>query len=310
MKERLSHMQPSEVASVARILATHQDELSAWEGLIEEAIVAKASHASLTPDFPPSTLLRVLQARPDLIDADILSGLSNSSLEALLTADSALDTVVSVARELVKRDLGQSEDRLLNSQSIELFRSAVDAFAQGSLHNSWLSSIPRNQAAILRSAWLDVFRSTGDLAKAIQVLRYPRHLNKSAEELYEKLRALPDDAQGPDRADLQAFLLRAAFDNGSSSSWKLIQSVLPELRSLILQDSLPPTAHSILSDDLPRFYSAAYWDLNRRILLGLSKLHKDFPDATVRDLHLSDGEMNLVLAGEEEERRKSWWPWS
>jgi len=153
-----------------------------------------------------------------------------------------------------------------------LFRAAIDAALAGRLHSSWLRSIPRHYGVILGSSWLDVLHSTADLAEGLALLRYPRYVNKTVEELSRRIVALSDDAKGTARIDLQAFLLRAAIDEDSAASWRLISMALPELRIAVLQGSLPSAAHSILIHDLPSFYSTGYWDLNKRILLSLSRL--------------------------------------
>jgi hypothetical protein len=90
--------------------------------------------------------------------------------------------------------------------------------------------------------------------------------------------------------------------------------VLPELRTAVLHGNLSPAAHTLLTDDLPRFYSAAYWDLNKRVLLSLSKLHRTFPNESVlRELLLSESEMQLVIFGEDENSRRNplirLWDW-
>jgi hypothetical protein len=151
------------------------------------------------------------------------------------------------------------------------------------------------------------------MAAGLALLLYPRNLNKTADELSRRIAALRDDVRGAERTNLQALLLRAAIDESSEASWRLISIVLPELRIVILQGNLPPIADRILTDDLPRFYSAAYWDLNKRILLSLSRLYRSFPnESAIRELHLPDTDAHLVLFGEEEDKRRSSirpWDW-
>jgi hypothetical protein len=56
----------------------------------------------------------------------------------------------------------------------------------------------------------------------------------------------------------------------------------------------------MLVNDLPHFYSAGYWDLNKRILLSLSKLYDRQANSEVLDrLALTPSERELVLFGEE-----------
>jgi hypothetical protein len=308
LRDRLSDLQPSDVLSVARMLDSHRGELSRWEPAIEEAIAIKASRASLAADFPESTLPRLLQQRPDLIDAEILSRLPDGALEELLTVDRGADVLVLIAGELVRRDLGPAEDKLIEAWPVHIFQGAIDASAQGALDRSWLVSMPRHQSAVLGSPWLEAISSTQLLAKALQLLRYPRNLHRSVDEICGKLKTIVDDVAGSDRMDLQAYLLRLAFDSGTAGSWNIFVAVLPELRPKIVQDSLSPFAHEVLTADLPRFYSAVYWDLDRRILLGLSKLYKKHPDdQALRDLRLSQRDLEIVLTGEDDEKRPSLW---
>jgi hypothetical protein len=308
LRDRLSHLQPSDVLSVARILDSRRSELFRWEPAIEEAIVAKASRTSLVPDFPNSLLPRLLQERPDLIDAEILSRLPDGALEELLTADREAEVLALIASELVRRDLGPTEDKLIESWPLQIFRSAIDAFAQGALDRSWIASMPRHQGAVLGSPWLDAIGSTQMLAKALQLLRYPRNLHKSVDEIDGKLKTIADDAAGSDRMDLHAYLLRLAFDSAAPGSWKIFVAVLPDLRPKIVQESLSPFAHELLTADLPRFYSAHYWDLDKRILLGLSRLYKKHPDdQALRNLCLSQRDLEIVLTGDDDEKRRSPW---
>ena len=130
---------------------------------------------------------------------------------------------------------------------------------------------------------------------------------KTAADLSRRISELTDDAKGPERTNMQSVLLRAAIDKSSADSWQLISIVLPELRAAILVGELPPTAHALLTNDLPNFYSAAYWDLNEQILLSLAKLYKIFPsEATLHELGVSPTEARLVMHGEEHDRRNPW----
>ncbi len=255
-------------------------------------------------------LAEVMLARADLIDAETLSSLSNDALEKLLREDADTQVVNYVIAEMLRRDLGQSEDRIVTSWPAPLLKTAIDTALAGRLHSSWLRSIPRHHAVILASPWLDLVHSTAHLAEGLALLRYPRNFNKTTGELSRCIVALSDDAQGTARINLLAFLLRAAIDEHSTESWRLISLVLTELRVVVLQGNLPSVAHSMLTDDLPRFYSAAYWDLNKRILLSLSRLYKGFPNETVlSELRLSESEIHLVVFGDDKERQSFFWNW-
>jgi hypothetical protein len=124
---------------------------------------------------------------------------------------------------------------------------------------------------------------------------------------------MADDAQGDERATMQAALLRTAIDEGSAQSWNLISIVLPELRVVIINAGLSRTAESMLVSDLPHFYSAGYWDLNKRILLSLSKLYAVAANNEVLHcLALTPSEMELVLFGEDRHAKNPFskiFPW-
>jgi hypothetical protein len=311
---RLEELTSPQTGKVARYYDDHREELAPWNDAISNAIVALADKPTIVAaDFPPRLLAMVLEARPELIDAETLSTLSNSVLEDFLKKDSDEKIINYVVAEILTRDFGQSEDRIVSSWPLPLFRGTIDATLADRLHSSWLRPISRHSASVLGSPWLDALRSTADMAAGLALLLYPRNLNKTADELSRRIAALRDDVRGAERTNLQALLLRAAIDESSEASWRLISIVLPELRIVILQGNLPPIADRILTDDLPRFYSAAYWDLNKRILLSLSRLYRSFPnESAIRELHLPDTDAHLVLFGEEEDKRRSSirpWDW-
>ena len=58
--------------------------------------------------------------------------------------------------EMLRRDLGDTEDRILAAWPIVAFRCAIEAFSSEQLDQSWLRSIPRHRAAILGAPWLEL----------------------------------------------------------------------------------------------------------------------------------------------------------
>jgi hypothetical protein len=160
---------------------------------------------------------------------------------------------------------------------------------------------------------LSQLKSTKEFAAALSILRYPRYLTKNSAEIAQRLSDITDDAQGNERTTMQAALLRTAIDEGSAQSWNLISIVLPELRVVIVNAGLSRTAESMLVNDLPHFYSAGYWDLNKRILLSLSKLPAVAANREVLDrLALTPSETELVLFGEERSAKSPFskiFPW-
>ena len=97
---------------------------------------------------------------------------------------------------------------------------------------------------------------------------------------------------------MQAFILRKALQTKTPAAWKLVAAVLPELRTVILRDALPKNVYHMLLDDLPKFRTAEYWDLNKRILICLSQLRQAAPDEqALQSLSLSDEEVKIVVYG-------------
>lgn len=306
--ERLAQIQPDEVLSVAKTLDAHESQLSRWQPAIQEAIISNATRATLVPDFPESLLPSLLSERPELIASDVLSRLPGETVAGLLSTEHETAVQETIFDELMRRDLGATEDKVITTWPLRVLRSAVEASIRNSLDASWCASIPRHQDTLLRTPWLDAIGSTQKLTKAMQLLRYPRNPQKSMDELFGKIKTIPDDAAGPDRIDLHAYLIRLALDGAGAANWEILVAVLPEIRPKIVQESLTQFAHDMLTADLPRFYAAAYWDLDKRILLGLSRLYKKHPnDQALRDLRLSQKELEIVLEGERDEKRSSIW---
>lgn len=185
-----------------------------------------------------------------------------------------------------------------------VFQSAVEAYRENRLHQSWSSRLYRHAGVILAANWVQRLKSTKQLASALSILGYPRNLAKGSAEIAQRLSEMIDDVQGDERTTMQAALLRNAIDEGSAQSWNLISIVLPELRVVIIKAGLSRVAESMLVSDLPHFYSVAYWDLNKRILMSLSELNLIAPNNDVlHHLALTATEIELVLHGAERHGR-------
>jgi hypothetical protein len=293
---RLVDLKSAEAGVVARFYDSHRGALSPWKETIRDSIVRHIDRPTILADFPEAMYADVLLAREDLVDADSLSKVANDALLGFTRdADAPLASRY-VFPELLRRDMGEAETRIIAENPDVAFGHAVAAYAQGRLDGSWLRSFPSFSEAILRGPWLDRTATTGDLAAALAILRYPRRLPQRSDELSRRLDGMNDDAQGADRLNMKAALLRAAIDESSRASWGLVVRVLPQLRPSIVRNELPGTAHAILKDDLPHFFSAAYWDLDRRILLSLRKLYGTAPDPSALDmLSLSPTDRRTVL---------------
>ncbi|WFU23630.1 hypothetical protein QA649_37405 [Bradyrhizobium sp. CB1717] len=293
---RLAGLKPSQVGVVARLYDLNRESLSPWKETILDAVVEHVDRSTILSDFPESMFDHVLLAREDLVDADTLSKVGNDALLGFPRDSEAPVASRYVLPELLRRNMGDAENRIIAENPDVVFRHATGAYARGSLEGSWLQSFPSFAETILKGSWLDRATSTSELAAALAILRYPRWLSKSSEEISRRLAEMNDDAQGPDRLNMQAALLRAAIDESSSQSWRLIVQVLPQLRPSIVRGQLPASAHAFLKDDLPHFYSAGYWDLDRRILLSLQNLYGRVPNPSALDLlSLSQADRKIVL---------------
>jgi hypothetical protein len=216
------------------------------------------------------------------------------------------------ASAIVRRDFGPSNSELFRSMPTVIFDAAIDAVQSHELHPVWMHVVGDHSVAILQTDWPVGVRTTTELAIGLALLRFPRSTGKPLETWRGALASTRDDVSGEDRIRLQAFLLREALQTKTSATWKLVAAILPELRPMILRGALPNDVHQMMLNDLPKFNTAAYWDLNKRILISLSQLRRTVPDKrALRSLNLSDEDVNTVVHGatEEDERSKSrfWW---
>ena len=311
--ERLEEVSSRDIGTVARYYAANREALSPWKEQLDGAIIARADKSSLTRDYPIDIVADVLLAREDLVDSDTLALVKNDVLPQLIKDDSAKSLAHVVTNEMLRRDMGALEGPIISSLPEFVFLSAIEAYCENRIHQSWLASLSHHAGTIVKGTWLSRLRSTKSFAAALSVLGYPRNLAKGSAEIAQRLSDMVDDAQGDERTIMQATLLRTAIDEGSSQSWNLIVLVLPELRVIILRGDLPQIAKSMLNHDLPHFKSAAYWDLDKRILLSLSKLYAASPNnEELHRLALGPAELELVLHKKERPAKHpfaKFWPW-
>ena len=95
----------------------------------------------------------MLLARTDLIDAETLRPATNDVLDRLLRENISQDTAESVISEMLRRDLGDMEDRVLDAWPVVVFRRAIvrPQHAHGS---SMAASYEAGLPAITRAARL------------------------------------------------------------------------------------------------------------------------------------------------------------
>jgi hypothetical protein len=314
MRMRFEALRPEEVAQVAEFVTQHGEALGPWQKAINAGLISSATRDSLIGDLPGSVRKLILTSRPELIDRDTIAALSNDDLLDLASAHHEGETARAFTSAIVRRDFGTSNVQLFRSMPLLLFKAAVNAARNHELNPAWTHVIRYNSAAILQTDWPVGVGSTTELAIGITLLNFPRSIGKSLGAWAEALASMQDDVSGEDRIRLQAFILRAALQTKTRATWKLAAAVLPELRPAILGGALPNDVHQMLLSDLPKFKTAAFWDINKRILIALSQLRKSVPDEqALESLNLSRDEMSMVISGDEEEEqersksRLSWW---
>jgi hypothetical protein len=313
VRHRLDELKPREIGTVARYYAANREALSAWKDIINDSIISLADKHSLASEYPTDMIADVLMAREELIDADLLPLVDNETLPRLVKDETQASVAHTVMNEILRRDMGALGDPIVSSRPELAFQSAVEALCEGRINGSWLNTIPSHAGMILAGPWLSHLQSSKELSAALAILRYPRDLGRSSTEIARRMSEVSDNAEGSLRTSMQAALLRRAIDEGSAQSWDLISIVLPELRDVVVSATLPGPAEAMLVSDLPHFYSAGYWDLNKRILLSLSKLYGVSPNNEVlHRLGLNQAEFELVVGGEERPKipfAKLWLPW-
>lgn len=305
LRKRFSSIPPSQVPALADFVERHGSELGEWADVIDSGLVTAADRSTLLEALPGRIRRLILTLRPELIAPDTLAPLSDEAFIDLATTHLGRNTAA-FATAAVRRDLGSANQRLFNAMPSEIFDAAIGATHSDELNSSWLRTLHSNTGVILKTKWpLDVLRSR-DVAVGLTLLRFPKKGDWTAEFWAKLFDALEDDVRGEDRLKLQAFLLRAALENFSRFSWKLVVNVLPDLRPVVLRGELPNEVYYMLSGDLPKFSSVAYWDIDKRILMSLSYLYIKFPDNGALDaLRLSSRELNTVLNGANEEMERS-----
>jgi hypothetical protein len=316
IRMRFEVLRPEEVAEVAQFVMRYGEALAPWQNAINAGLVSSATRDSLIGDLPGGVRKLILMSRPELIDSDTVAALSNNDLLELSAHHHEDEAARVFASAIVRRDFGTSSNiQLLRSMPSLVFKAAVDAARNRELNPTWTRVIGENSAVILQTDWPVGVGSTTELAIGITLLSYPRSIGKSLEVWAEALASMQDDVSGEDRIRLQAFILRAALQTKVRATWKLVAAVLPELRPAILHDALPYDVHQMLLKDLPKFKTAAFWDINRRILIALSQLRKSLPDdQALASLNLSGEDASTVIYGAEGEREEEgrskgllWW---
>lgn len=313
VRTRLEALRPEEVAQVAEFIVQHGEALGPWQDAINAGLVSAATRDALIGDLPGVVRKLILTSRPELIDRETVAALPNDDLLELASSQQADGADLVFSSAIVRRDFGPSNARLLRLMPSLVFKAAVDASRSHELNAAWMHVIRDNSSVILQTDWPLGVGSTTELAIGLTLLGFPRRTGKSVDVWADALGSMRDDVSGENRVRLHAFILRAALQTKMPATWKLVAAALPELQPVILHGALPQDVYQMLLHDLPTFNTAAYWDINKRILISLSQLRRSVPNEKVlQSLNLSGDDVRTVIYGaeeEEEERSKTrfWW---
>ena len=312
MRKRFEAIPPDQVADLATFVVRHREALGPWEEALNAGLVSSATRESLTGVLPGGIRKLILMSRPELIDGEAVTPLPNEDLMELASAHRESEAARILASAIVRRDFGSSNAKVFGSMPSLMFDAAIDATRSHEVNPAWAHVIGEHSDVILETDWPAGTGHTVDLAIGLSLLRFPRNNGKPLELWAKALASSQDDVLGEDRVRLQAFMLREALEAKTPTTWRLVGTVLPELRTLILGDALPNDVYQMLVNDLPKFNGAAYWDLDKRILLSLSQLRKTTPDEeALGALDLSEEDAHTVMCGEEDEAARSksgfWW---
>ena len=306
MRKRFEVIPPDQIADLAKFVVRHREALGPLEEVINAGLVSSATRESLTGDLLGGIRKLILMSRPELIDGEAVAPLPNKDLMELASAHRENEAARILASAIVRRDFGPSNAKVFGSMPSLVFDAAIDATRSQEVNPAWAHVIGEHSDVILETDWPAGTGRTVDLAIGLSLLRFPSSNGKPLEVWAKALASSQDDVSGEDRVRLQAFMLREALEAKTPTTWRLVGTVLPELRTLILGDSLPNDVYQMLVNDLPKFNGAAYWDLDKRILLSLSQLRKTTPDeAALGALNLSEKDAHTVMCGEEDEAARS-----
>ena len=156
---RLEELSSQEISTVARYYLAHQEALTQWKDEIYGAIIAQADRSSIVT-YPNDIVADVLLARHDLIDADTLQLVTSNVLWSFINNDLPVSAARLVINEMLRRDMGDLENAVIDFCPELVFQSAVEACCGNRLNQSWLGRLFNHSGTILAASWLSRLRST------------------------------------------------------------------------------------------------------------------------------------------------------
>ncbi|MBE0614116.1 MAG: hypothetical protein IH604_10660 [Burkholderiales bacterium] len=313
VEARINHVNATDIVPISQLIEANKDLMLQWSGVLYARFADVADRSTVLDDRLPATVRStILRARPDLLDNEVAVGLSNGALRELVVLHGDDEMTRRVATTVVTRDYGYEAEKLLFAAPLDLTCSAIAVARQGDLERSWAQVISRNASRLPVQNILSRLQTTADFATAVSLIRISPRSRPGSTEWSNLLERSEDNVAGDARISFYAFLLTVALVQESDASWKLVARSLPAIHEAVMKSSLPEIAYGYLNNELPRFSTAHYWDLNKRILLSLATLRQHFPSGdAAAALNLNSDDTYVLNHGLDEEQERSrtklWW---
>jgi hypothetical protein len=316
IERRFGKLSSAEVVEVVDFASSDDDRLEGLRDPIFEWTVDRADEEIVNSVSATPVRMRILMGRPELVSSRSIAGLPAEDLLKLFAASENSETMATIVNVAVRRDLGDRVQETFMRAPDLIGRSVIEAALKDELDGAWRRPIAGLRDA-LRS--LDLLSFAAGLADVLTIARLTDlerdvfEVGKSSENWANHWRSLRRDVSLQETLDIESGLLVRALREASSSSWTLIEAVLPELRREINARPLGGDARQLLDRSLPSLGYDDNWDLNRRIMLALHGLQKraTVSRAILSSAGLADAEVDFVYAGPKEEPKRRvgffWW---
>jgi hypothetical protein len=311
---RIAQVSKGDVAAIARMLSDDVSVgLNGWHPRIFDRIVTVSDKSTVLDEKIPTNMRKdILRARPDLIDEQVAALLGDNVISDLVLAhgDDAIGRTIAV--NVVGRDFGYSADRLLLAAPLSIGHAAIVRASAGALNRSWERALSYNASRLPIPQLLKTQDTSSELFAAIGLFHILPRGGLSATEWLDCLQRAQDDLRGDQRVIFFSFLIVVALVAADAPNWQLFSKALPEIRGPLLDAHLPASAYNLLNYELPKFRTAQYWDLNKRIILTMAQFARHSPvQADLKALGFSDEDFDVLYNGLQEEENKTsnpyWW---
>jgi hypothetical protein len=191
---------------------------------------------------------------------------------------------------------GNTGPRLVFEYPADSLAAAVSALNLENLHSSWRSLFVRDDYPANDPGVLARFQTTYELSSAAKLtgFRLSGEFAGQAEVWARAIKQALDNAEGPARTSLLAYLSIIAFRSASQSGLELLFFSFAELRRAARANDLNYDARRMLEANLPDI-GYSNWDIDRRLLIALGKLLRSTGQSfdAVNRLPLTDSDIRI-----------------